>query len=93
MMECGEANRKKWRHHRNLIKVAFTTNAVEKMADKVWKVANGFTSSILRECTKNCRDTNEGSYCSEAEDIFKWATLDIFGKVALNYTSLAVPKR
>ena len=84
-MECGEANRKKWRHHRNLIKVAFTTNAVEKMADKVWKVANGFTSSILRECTKNYRDVNQGSYCAEAEDIFKWVTLDIFGKVAFNY--------
>lgn len=73
-----------------MIKVAFTTNAVENMSNKVWKVANGFTASILRECAKNSQDNImskncQGTYCAEAADIFKWATLDIFGKVAFNY--------
>lgn len=84
MMDGGEADREKWRRHRNLVKVAFTTHAVEKMADKVWKVANGFTHSILRQCA-NHQDQN-GCYIAEASDIFKWVTLDIFGKVALNYS-------
>ncbi|KAL7537054.1 hypothetical protein ACHAXR_007559 [Thalassiosira sp. AJA248-18] len=87
MMEGGEGDREKWRQHRSLVKVAFTTHAVENMANKVWEVANGFTSSILRECAKNKnQDTpSQGSYCAEAADLFKWVTLDIFGKVAFNY--------
>mmetsp|Transcript_10715 Transcript_10715/g.19433 ORF Transcript_10715/g.19433 Transcript_10715/m.19433 type:complete len:613 (+) Transcript_10715:85-1923(+) len=91
MMEGGENDREKWRQHRNLIKVAFTKKAVDNMANKVWKVANGFVSSILRECAKNNSDHDQdtkqqrGSYHAEAEEIFRWATLDIFGEVALNY--------
>jgi len=69
-----------WRHHRNLIKVAFTGNAVSNMASKVWKVANMFSQSILREC-----GTQGGTYGANGLDIFKWATIDIFGAVALGY--------
>jgi len=85
MIDCGESSKELWRTHRNLIKVGFTKNAVNNMANKVWQVANGFTSSLLRECAKNDLGTKQGSYCAEAADIFKWATLDIFGKVAFNY--------
>lgn len=81
MMQGGESDRDKWRQHRNLIKVAFTTRAVENMADKVWSVANGFCSSILNQCTTS----SESRYTAEAADLFKWVTLDVFGKVAFNY--------
>jgi len=96
MMEGGEMDREKWRQHRNLIKVAFTKNAVDNMANKVWKVANGFASSLLRECAKNNNDHDQddtkqqqhqrGSYRADAEEIFRWPTLDVFGEVALNYS-------
>eukprot|EP00585_Thalassiosira_rotula_P003129 CAMPEP_0196159064 /NCGR_PEP_ID=MMETSP0910-20130528/46130_1 /TAXON_ID=49265 /ORGANISM="Thalassiosira rotula, Strain GSO102" /LENGTH=620 /DNA_ID=CAMNT_0041423977 /DNA_START=233 /DNA_END=2095 /DNA_ORIENTATION=- len=85
MLECGETSKELWRTHRSLIKVGFTKNAVNNMANKVWQVANGFTSSLLRECAKNDQGAKQGSYCAEAADIFKWVTLDIFGKVAFNY--------
>ena len=81
MMDGGNNDREKWRQHRNLIKVAFTKSAVENMADKVWKVASGFTSSILRKCA----ESDDGSYRAEAADIFKWVTLDVFGRVAFDH--------
>eukprot|EP00584_Thalassiosira_punctigera_P006652 CAMPEP_0172540934 /NCGR_PEP_ID=MMETSP1067-20121228/11829_1 /TAXON_ID=265564 ORGANISM="Thalassiosira punctigera, Strain Tpunct2005C2" /NCGR_SAMPLE_ID=MMETSP1067 /ASSEMBLY_ACC=CAM_ASM_000444 /LENGTH=610 /DNA_ID=CAMNT_0013326867 /DNA_START=13 /DNA_END=1842 /DNA_ORIENTATION=- len=80
LREAGAADKEIWRHHRNLMKTGFTKNAVDKMANKVWKVADGFASSILCECAKN-----QGSFCAEAADIFKWVTLDIFGRVAFDY--------
>lgn len=81
LMQGGKLDQDKWRQHRNLIKVAFTTRAVENMSDKVWCVANGFCSSILDQCATN----PESTYTAEASDLFKWATLDVFGKVAFNY--------
>mmetsp|Transcript_39646 Transcript_39646/g.82821 ORF Transcript_39646/g.82821 Transcript_39646/m.82821 type:complete len:554 (+) Transcript_39646:1-1662(+) len=89
MMEGGKMDREKWRHHRNLIKSGFTKKSVDNMANKVWEMANNIASSILRECAKNNSDANQGdnnTYRADGEDIFKWVTLDVFGKVALNYS-------
>ncbi|KAL7539502.1 hypothetical protein ACHAWF_006429 [Thalassiosira exigua] len=87
LLDGGASDREKWRHHRNLMKVAFTTHAVEAMADKVWKVANGFASSLSRECAKDQSPDGQsrGCYRAEATHVFKWVTLDIFGKVAFDH--------
>ena len=86
MMDAAEHDRDIWRQHRSLVKVAFTTHAVTNMATKVWQVANCLSKSILHECIKNIRSREQGSYTQEASDLFRWATVDIFGKVALNYS-------
>ena len=81
MLDGGDSDKEKWRQHRNLVKAAFTSNAVQNMADKVWEVANGFSSSLLRESS----ESSDGKARLEAAEIFKWATLDIFGRVAFDH--------
>jgi len=73
-----------WRHHRNLVKAAFTEKAVRNMSGSVWEVASRFARSILDECDAD-EEGSIGCYAAEALDIFKWATIDVFGQVALGH--------
>lgn len=87
LMSCNENDRDTWRVHRNLMRSSFTSKAVKKQADKVFRVSSNMVRAILKECDHS----HAGGYSSEAADLFKVGPFRQIVCVAIGPTNLDDP--